>query len=268
VRVAEGEALRDAMVKRDTQASELASKISTEEDPITRNVVHHMVKGITRISEQRKARIAAALKLSVDDIWPPLARGGLKSGGAASGVLIREPAGNNPGNVSRIDDASSFAMTAAISRWRSASAGHQGGDGSFMQDGYKEVQVAFLVGGPSKIDRHAVVDVSGNSMMPRVNSGESLIIYKDEILYRNSIVLAKAPPDLGGETFVKALRWVDNMWQLHSVNKADGQDFLKLDDWEIYGYAICRFGDDTEDEQFNVEWRNGRPLRAIRSLAS
>jgi transcriptional regulator with XRE-family HTH domain len=254
-RIEDGDRLRRILDAKDMTQPELAARLSAiTGEEVTRSIVANYISGRTRMSEAIRAQIAGALKVSVEEIWGVAARGGVSVGGTVTS------------NVARIEDASAFAMTAAIPRWRSASAGHQGGDSSFVQDGFKEVQVAFLVGGLSKIDQHAVVDVSGNSMTPRVNSGESLIIYKDEILYRNSIVLARAPSELGGDTFVKALRSVNNVWQLHSVNKEDGQDFENLEDWQIHGYAICRFGDDTEDEEFNVEWRNGRPLRAIRSL--
>jgi SOS-response transcriptional repressor LexA len=250
-RVEEGDQLKAAVALRDMTYRQLAKLISTEDDAVTQDIVAQMAGGISRISDERKARIAAAMKLSVDQIWGTGAQGGATVSGRVSG------------NVLRLEETEAFTASVAIPRWRSALAGYDSEESDFQRDGYAEVPVAFLVGGRSQIDRHDLVTVSGNSLAPRVNSGEALVIYRDSMLYRNSIVLAQCTDNDGTRVYVKALRSVNGQWQLHSINKAEGDDFVDLSGWQIFGYAVARFGDDADEEGFNVEWRNGRPLRAL-----
>lgn len=163
-------------------------------------------------------------------------------------------------NAKLLDDRAlveGFVTTAAIRSWKGALAGFNGEECYFEEDGTFEVPVAFLVGGISKIELHDVVRVSGMSMAPRIVSGDRVIVYRDETLIRNSIVLATSPDD---KVYLKVLRRANDRWELASLGKGD--HFTDLSGWRIHGYAVTIIRTDDEEPGPNVEWRSGKPLRA------
>ena len=165
------------------------------------------------------------------------------------------------GIVSHVDNllARGFALTAAVPSWLGARASLDPMDEEeFEQDDAPyEIPTAFLVGGDRKIDRHMVARVAGMSMSPRIVSGDRVIIFMDQVLFPDSIVLAESPDR---QVFLKALRFDSKArrYELHSLAH-DGQRFEDLDGWKIIGYAVAILGD---QDGRNVEWRMGAHLRA------
>jgi len=165
-----------------------------------------------------------------------------------------------PPNAAFVDDritVQAFTTTAAIRSWRGALAGFNGEDCYFEEDGTYEVPVAFLVGGIAKIDLHDVVRVSGMSMAPRILSGDRVIVYRDQTLIRNAIVLATSP---AGKVYLKVLRHRNERWELDSIG--NGDHFPDLGGWQVHGYAVTIIRSDDEEPGPNVEWRSGKPLKA------
>lgn len=119
-----------------------------------------------------------------------------------------------------------------------------------------EVPSAFIVGGFEKIDSHLLIRVSGVSMAPRIHSGERVLIHKDHTPRPNTIVFAESP---GGALFLKCLVFDGGRYVLTSY-ATEGISVQDLHGWRIHGYAIAIIGDG--DGGRNIEWREGRPLRA------
>lgn len=152
-----------------------------------------------------------------------------------------------------------FGVTVAIRSWRGAMAAASPDDECPFDrepDPY-EVPSAFLVGGPERAELHDVVKVSGSSLEDRVMSGERILFYRDATIYRDSIVFAASPD---GRLFMKVIRKAGGTYHLASL-KDGAATFTDLDGWTIYGYAVAIIGD-PEAGTRNIEWANGRPLKA------
>lgn len=152
-----------------------------------------------------------------------------------------------------------FAMTVAIPAWRGVLGGNSLEDEAVYEreEDPEEIPSAFLVRGIDGIELHDVIKVSGNSMYPRVESGERIIIFRDSIPRANTIVFAASPE---GRQYIKCLRQPGRHFILDSYAE-DGLTVENIAGWTIYGYAIAILGPPGMGSR-NIEWNEGRPLRA------
>jgi len=176
---------------------------------------------------------------------------------------LRTGTGEGPQpEITTVDDSKlleGFTTTVALPRWIGVlAAGSFDDEATLERSGHEEVPGAFLVGGIRNINMHEVVRVAGNSMSPRIESGEGVVIYLDPTPRRNTIVLAQDPE---GKTVLKVLRQnSDGTMFLNSINP-NGASFENLTGWVYFGHAVTILGDD-DREGANIEWRGGSPLKA------
>lgn len=153
--------------------------------------------------------------------------------------------------------ATGFAITIAVRSWRGVlAAGDDYEDCYLEEDGMSEIPTAFLVGGMQNAELHGVVRVAGNSMSPRIESGERVIVYLDPTPIPNAIMMVQSPD---GKVMLKVVRNNGGMaWSFESIHR----DGLKNDapkGWSFKGVAVAVMGH--PDSGRNIEW-TGRPLRA------
>lgn len=258
-RVLEGDQLKVALQKRDVTYPELARGIKTVTDEVTRDMVAQMAGGVTRINDERKARIAAFLRMSVDEIWSPSAVGEFKITGTASGEVT--PASEQP-EFTVVNDpklVEGFANTVAVRTWESAEASTaiNTGDCDFVQAELPaEVLLAFIVGGVKNLDFHDLVKVRGGSMLPLINPSDRVLFFNDGTLKPNTIVMAQDPE---GHMKIKALRFKNGLFVLESLAK-DGLNFSDLTGWQIFGHAVLVMGD-PDGSVRNLLWPFGAPIK-------
>lgn len=161
--------------------------------------------------------------------------------------------------VRRVQPKPGYIVTVAIAAYKGVMAGHSLDQESYyeLEDLPLEVPAAFLIGGIEKIDAHEVIRISGNSMASRVNSGDRVVIFKDDTPRQNTIVFVESPDH---RLYLKCLRVGEAKFILESYSDHG----LTVDDmtgWKIHGYAIAILGDPDSGIR-NIEWNDGRPLKA------
>ena len=140
--------------------------------------------------------------------------------------------------------------------WRGTIAGD--GECEFFDDDSHELSAvpAFLAGNDPY--NHVLCIASGASMFPRVKNGERVVLRLDRNPPTGAIVVAKRPD---GANFVKVLGQDSRgQLELYSLNE-EFQPITQLDGWELRGYAVAILHS-YEPGQANIEWDNGRALRA------
>lgn len=151
-----------------------------------------------------------------------------------------------------------FATTVAVRAWASAIAAIDLEEESYFEpiDVPHEIPAAFLVGGVRNLYKHDLVKVSGRSMSPAIEPGDRVLFFQDKTPKKNTIVMAQSPDH---KVFIKALRYVDDTWQLHSLHKS-GATITSLKGWEIHGYGVAIFKD-VDGINPNIVWPFGQPLK-------
>jgi len=128
----------------------------------------------------------------------------------------------------------------------------------YEEDDWYEVPAAFLVEGPEAALEHAIIQVTGFSMAPRIESGERILFRQDAMMRTGVISLVRNPE---GKRMVKVVRSLgDGRYAIASINKA-GASASDLTGWEMLGYAVAIIGPGGTGQK-NIEYDEGRPLRA------
>lgn len=127
-------------------------------------------------------------------------------------------------------------------------------DAEYVEDGYYEIPMYFIdTGNPEDF---TAVRVAGSSMLPRIESGEIVLIRLDSSPRVGSISLVKTNED---RIVLKVLtRNHDGKMLLRSINPA-GATFTDLDGWQMLGYATAVFGNNTETR--NIWFAGGNPIK-------
>ena len=151
-----------------------------------------------------------------------------------------------------------FAVTVAVRAWESALAGLDNESECFFEptDAPYEIPSAFLVGGLDMVDFHDLVRVSGRSMSPLIEPGDRVLFFQDSSPRRNTVVMAQCPEN---RIFIKVLRDVKGVWELHSLNP-QGAQFDNLRGWKIHGYAVAILRD-PDGGNMNIMWPFGQPIK-------
>jgi transcriptional regulator with XRE-family HTH domain len=106
-------------------------------------------------------------------------------------------------------------------------------------------------------ERHVLCIASGLSMSPRLDHAERAVVRLDPDPPIGSLVIARRPD---GANFIKALRRGSTRLELHSINP-EFAPILELQDWALKGYVVAILHTYT-GQGANIEWDDGRPLRA------
>lgn len=139
--------------------------------------------------------------------------------------------------------------------WRGVMAGN--GDCEFWESDSPEFRAipSFLAGNDP--ERHVLCIASGLSMAPRIDHAERAVVCLDPDPPIGSLVVARR---LDGANFIKILRRGAASLQLHSVNP-DFQPIEDVRDWSLKGYVVAILHT-YSGPGANIEWDDGRPLRA------
>lgn len=143
-----------------------------------------------------------------------------------------------------------------IRQWRGANAGTDNEELSF--DLVPEEAYAiwgWVVDG--KPDIHDSFRISGESMSPRIEHGDRVIVRIEPDPPYGAIVAAQSP---AGQVFFKVFRRGAVGPELHSINPKFSP-ILDLHGWECKGFAIAIIKEPDGNRGFSLEWLEGLPLR-------
>lgn len=143
-----------------------------------------------------------------------------------------------------------------IRQWRGANAGSPDEDSSFDLDPEDAYEVyAFLVDG--KPDIHDAFRIRGESMSPRVEQGDRVIVRYEPAPTYGSIVMVQSPD---GKVYLKVLKKTTNGIEFHSVNPRF-KPITEPEGWVCKGFAIAIIKEPSGNRGITLEWLEGRPLR-------